>query len=108
MDESAAVGRGWSLRLDGGDGMSVWLMRITGRDSRSLVSADIGKERSMAEMIGDFMMRIGAMKKSQAEEVIRLQKGGDARQFGVIAIELGYVKEEAVKRYLASEAASRG
>jgi hypothetical protein len=62
----------------------------------------------MAERIGDFMMRIGAMKKNQVDEVLRLQKAGDTRQFGVIAIELGYVKEEAVKRYLDAEAATGG
>jgi hypothetical protein len=62
----------------------------------------------MAERIGDFMMRIGAMKMNQVDEVLRLQKAGDTRQFGIIAIELGYVKEEAVKRYLDAEAATGG
>jgi hypothetical protein len=54
----------------------------------------------MKEMIGDFFLRIGAMKRPQVEEVLRLQKAGDARLFGVIAIEQGYVNESAVKRYL--------
>ncbi len=56
----------------------------------------------MKEMIGDFLLRIGAMKRPQMDEVLRLQKAGDTRQFGVIAIELGYVNESAVKRYLDS------
>jgi hypothetical protein len=54
----------------------------------------------MKEMIGDFLLRIGAMKRPQVDEVLRQQKAGDARLFGVIAIELGYIKESAVKRYL--------
>jgi hypothetical protein len=54
----------------------------------------------MTEMIGDFLVRIGAMKRPQVEEVLRVQKAGDTRLFGVIAIELGYINETAVKRYL--------
>jgi hypothetical protein len=56
----------------------------------------------MREMIGDFLLRIGAMKRPQVEEVLRTQKAGDTRLFGVIAIELGYINESAVKRYLDS------
>jgi hypothetical protein len=57
----------------------------------------------MAERIGDFLLRIGAMKKSQVEEVLKAQKAGDSRSFGVIAIELGYVNEAAVKKFVDSQ-----
>ncbi len=57
----------------------------------------------MAERIGDFLVRIGAMKKAQVEDVLRIQKAGDSRSFGVIAIELGYVNEAAVKKYVDSQ-----
>jgi hypothetical protein len=56
----------------------------------------------MQEKMGDFLMRIGAMKKAQVDEVLKLQKAGDTRLFGVIAVELGYIKEEIVKSFLDS------
>lgn len=54
----------------------------------------------MVERIGDFLVRIGSLKASQVEEVLRLQKAGDQRKFGDIALELGYIGDDAVKRYV--------
>jgi len=54
----------------------------------------------MAEKIGDFLARIGSLKASQLEEVLRLQNGGDPRKFGDIALELGYINDDAIKRYI--------
>jgi hypothetical protein len=54
----------------------------------------------MTERIGDFLVRIGAMKSEQVEEVLRLQKAGDKRRFGEIAIELGYIRDDSIKRYV--------
>ncbi len=54
----------------------------------------------MADRIGDFLVKIGAMKSEQVEEVLRLQHAGDKRRFGEIAIELHYVNDDAVKRYV--------
>jgi len=51
----------------------------------------------MTDRIGDFLVRIGAMKPWELENVLRVQKGGDKRPFGQIAIELGYI--DAIKRY---------
>lgn len=45
----------------------------------------------MAEKIGEFLIRIGAMRPDQVERVIQLQSAGDKRRFGVIAAELKYI-----------------
>jgi hypothetical protein len=50
--------------------------------------------------IGEFLVQIKAMTNEQVGEVLRLQKSGDARMFGEIAIELGYIDDEAIKKYL--------
>jgi len=57
----------------------------------------------MADRIGDFLIEIGVMTKAQVDEVIRIQGQGDGRLFGEIAIELGYVDDSAIKRYLDSK-----
>jgi hypothetical protein len=36
----------------------------------------------------------------QVEEVLRTQQAGDTRIFGEIAIELGYINDEALRRYV--------
>ncbi len=56
----------------------------------------------MEEKIGEALVRIGAMKPYQVEDVLRVQKEGDGRLFGEIAIELGYIDDEAISRYLSS------
>ncbi len=68
-----------------------WLTLPTSTQSR-IPSGD--------EKIGDGLVRIGAMTRGQAEEVLKLQSSGDSRRFGQIAIELGYVDDEAIGRYL--------
>jgi hypothetical protein len=54
----------------------------------------------MAEKIGDVLVRIGAITADQVEEVLRTQQAGDTRLFGEIAIELGYINDEALRRYV--------
>ncbi|MGA2976507.1 MAG: hypothetical protein ABSF77_14460 [Spirochaetia bacterium] len=54
----------------------------------------------MENRIGEFLMQIGAMKQYQVDDVLRVQKEGDNRMFGEIAIELGYVNDDAVKQYI--------
>ena len=54
----------------------------------------------MVEKIGEALVRIGAMKSYQVEDVLRLQKNGDQRLFGEIAIEMGYIDDTAIKKYL--------
>jgi|GEM_PF-546119 len=58
---------------------------------------------AMEERIGEALVRIGAMKSYQVEDVLRLQQGGDRRMFGEIAIELGYIDDEAIRKYLSSK-----
>jgi hypothetical protein len=58
------------------------------------------EEHPMAEKIGDVLVRIGAMTAEQVEEVLNTQKAGDTRIFGEIAIELGYIDDEALRRYV--------
>jgi hypothetical protein len=57
----------------------------------------------MLEKIGEALVRIGAMKSYQVEDVLRLQKSGDGRLFGEIAIELGYIDDQAIRKYLAAK-----
>jgi len=40
------------------------------------------------------------MKEYQVQQVIRVQKAGDNRLFGEIALELGYTNDNAIKRYV--------
>jgi hypothetical protein len=54
----------------------------------------------MEEKIGEALVRIGAMKSFQVEDVLRLQKNGDKRLFGEIAIEMGYIDDQAIRKYL--------
>jgi hypothetical protein len=54
----------------------------------------------MENRIGDFLVSIGAMKRYQVEDVLRVQASGDGRMFGEIAIELGYINDDAISKYL--------
>ena len=54
----------------------------------------------MPNRIGDFLVKIGAMDAEQVDYVLRLQSGGDSRIFGEIALELGYLNDDAIKRYV--------
>ena len=54
----------------------------------------------MPNRIGDFLVKIGAMNAEQVDHVLRLQAGGDSRIFGEIAVELGYLNDDAIKRYV--------
>jgi hypothetical protein len=54
----------------------------------------------MENKIGEFLMEIGAMKQYQVDDVLRVQANGDKRMFGEIAIELGYINDEALQKYI--------
>ena len=56
------------------------------------------------QRIGEFLVKIGAISAEQRDEVLQLQSEQPDRLFGEIAIELGYINDEAVDRYLASAA----
>jgi len=53
----------------------------------------------MAERIGDFLVRTGAIQPPQVEAVMAAQKAGDKRTFGEIAIGLGFCSKAAVDAY---------
>ena len=59
-----------------------------------------GARKAMAEKIGEFLTRTGAMTSSQVNIVLQVQKGGDKRRFGEIALKLGYINDDAIKRYV--------
>jgi hypothetical protein len=54
----------------------------------------------MVERIGEFLTRIGVMKGYQVEDVLRAQAAGDRRMFGQIALELGYVQDDSITRFV--------
>ncbi len=54
----------------------------------------------MENRIGEFLVQIGAMQQYQVDDVLRVQQNGDSRMFGEIAIELGYINDAAIKKYL--------
>ncbi len=54
------------------------------------------------EKIGEFLVKIGAMKQWQVEDILIVQKSGDARMFGELAIAFGYIDDAALKKYVES------
>ncbi len=54
----------------------------------------------MANKIGEFLVNIGAMKQEQVDHVLKLQSEGDTRIFGEIALDLRYLNDDAIKRYV--------
>lgn len=54
----------------------------------------------MADRIGEFLVRIGAMTPEQVEAVLKAQREGDERPFGEIANALGFVGDDSIKRFM--------
>ena len=54
------------------------------------------------EKIGEGLVRIGGMSKEQVDLVLKLQKEGDKRLFGEIAVAQGFVDIQAIIKYLKS------
>ena len=63
-------------------------------------------EYSMSVKIGTFLVNIGAMKPWQLDDVLLVQKSGDPRMFGEIAISLGYIDDAALSKYVDSRGAT--
>jgi hypothetical protein len=57
----------------------------------------------MAERIGDYMLRTGAMQQAQVDTVINAQKTGDKRNFGEIAVSMGILTPALIDAFLASQ-----
>ncbi|MCK5198953.1 MAG: hypothetical protein KAR21_11410 [Spirochaetales bacterium] len=56
----------------------------------------------MTEKIGDGLVRIEAMSAEQRSIVLQMQKDGDERMFGEIAIDLKYIDDQAILDFLES------
>ena len=61
----------------------------------------------MDEKIGEGLIRIGVMTKTQVDDALARQKSGDKRLFGEIAISLGYINDEAIRSYLSTKSGCR-
>jgi hypothetical protein len=57
----------------------------------------------MKEKIGEFLLQLEIIKPYQVEDVLRAQNTGDARLFGEIAIEFGYINDDALRKYIEAE-----
>ncbi len=57
----------------------------------------------MAERIGEGLVRIGAMTEEQREKVLKMQEEGDERLFGEIAVDLGFIDDQAILDYVNSK-----
>jgi len=55
------------------------------------------------EKIGDFLVRIGALTPEQVNDILKKQEQEPHKLFGIIAIELGYVNDEAIHQYIKSK-----
>lgn len=72
------------------NGLASWPSMRQNRDKRKM----------MAKRIGDFLVEISAMTQVQVEEILGIQKAGDLRMFGEIAIDKGYIDDAALKAYI--------
>lgn len=54
----------------------------------------------MNEKIGEFLVRIGTMSSQQVKQVLTAQYAGCNRRFGEIALDLGFIHDDAIKRYV--------
>lgn len=52
------------------------------------------------EKIGEGLVRIKALTQAQCEEILALQKAGDKRLFGDIALSKGYIEFDLLIQYL--------
>ncbi len=59
--------------------------------------------KNTGERNGEGLIRIGAMKKEAVDDVLSRQTAGDKRLFGEIAIDLGYIDDQAIMSYLESK-----
>lgn len=60
-------------------------------------------DKLVTEKIGQGLVRIGALRLEQVKEILNLQKNGNKKPFGQIAVELGYVDVRKVIEYLKSK-----
>lgn len=54
----------------------------------------------MAARIGEFLLSAGRMTQDQVDRILQMQRQGDERRFGEIALALGFIDDDAVKRFV--------
>ena len=52
------------------------------------------------QRLGEFLVSIGAMSDEQVQQVLQEQQNSPDKLFGQIAIEMGFIDDAAVDRYL--------
>ncbi len=57
------------------------------------------------ERIGEFLRRMGALTNEQVEHILAVQRETSDKKFGQVAVELGYIREELITRFLSSHQA---
>jgi hypothetical protein len=67
-----------------------------------------GRGKEMSVKIGERLILASAMTKAQVEEVLRRQRTGDDRLFGEIAVALGYIHDEVLRKYVEGKEALKG
>ena len=55
------------------------------------------------ERIGEFLVRIGALSQEQSRKVLKRQQQNPDKLFGEIAIEMGFINDDAINAYLKSK-----
>ncbi|MBN1523862.1 MAG: hypothetical protein JW904_05225 [Spirochaetales bacterium] len=60
-------------------------------------------ETQISEKIGEFLVRIEALTQQQVDEILTIQAQDPSKLFGIIAIELGYIDDKAIKAYIDSK-----
>lgn len=49
--------------------------------------------------IGEYLRAIGVLTEKQVDEIISLQKKGDTRKFGEIAVSRGFMEDNSITRF---------
>jgi len=52
------------------------------------------------ERLGEVLVRLGALSKEQVDDILKYQKDHPGMLFGRIAIQLGYITEEKLDKFL--------
>ena len=57
-------------------------------------------EKTIEERIGEGLTRKGVLQTAQVDEILTIQRNGDNRLFGEIALDLGYITVRSLIDYL--------
>jgi hypothetical protein len=63
----------------------------------------MGGNETSQERIGEFLVRIGVITQEQLRKVLKKQEQNPDKLFGEIAIEMGFIDDDAITKYLASK-----